>query len=90
MARKKAQLNNVPRGRVLKDDIIYELASIKPKSIDEINSMRSLSNGLRLKEEVKEEIIDNVLIGLSMKDKDLPKLPKKESYLMEQIVGFHC
>jgi ribonuclease D len=39
--------------------------------------MRSLSNGLRLKEEVKEEIIDNVLIGLSMKDKDLPKLPKK-------------
>ena len=47
------------------------------KSIDEINSMRSLSNGLRLKEEVKEEIIDNVLIGLSMKENDLPKLPKK-------------
>ena len=39
--------------------------------------MRSLSNGLRLKEEIKEEIIDNVLIGISMKENDLPKLPKK-------------
>ncbi len=74
---RKAQLNNIPRGRILRDDLIYELASIKPKSIDEINSMRSLSNGLRLKEEIKEEIIDNVLIGLSMKENDLPKLPKK-------------
>ena len=74
---RKAQLNNIPRGRILRDDLIYELASIKPKSIDEINSMRSLSNGLRLKEEIKEEIIDNVLIGISMKENDLPKLPKK-------------
>jgi len=74
---RKAQLNNIPRSRILRDDLIYELASIKPKSIDEINSMRSLSNGLRLKEEIKEEIIDNVLIGLSMKENDLPKLPKK-------------
>jgi len=74
---KKAQLNNIPRARVLKDDIIYELASIKPKSINEINNMRSISNGLRLKEEVKKEIIDNVLVGLSLKDIDLPNLPKK-------------
>ena len=74
---RKAQLNNIPRGRILRDDLIYELASIKPKSIDEINSMRSLSNGLRLKEEIKKEIIDNVLIGISMKENDLPKLPKK-------------
>ena len=74
---RKAQLNNIPRGRILRDDLIYEFASIKPKSIDEINSMRSLSNGLRLKEEVKEEIINNILIGLSMKENDLPKLPKK-------------
>lgn len=74
---KKAQLNNIPRGRILRDDIIYELASIKPKSINDINNMRSISNGLKLKEDIKQEIIDNVLIGLNLNDKDLPNLPKK-------------
>ena len=74
---KKAQSNNIPRGRILRDDIIYELASIKPKSINDINNMRSISNGLKLKEDIKQEIIDNVIIGLSLNDKDIPNLPKK-------------
>ena len=74
---KKAQSNNIPRGRILRDDIIYELSSIKPKSINDINNMRSISNGLKLKEDIKQEIIDNVIIGLNLNDKDLPNLPKK-------------
>ena len=74
---KKAQSNNIPRGRILRDDIIYELASIKPRSINDINNMRSISNGLKLKEDIKQEIIDNVLIGINLNDKDLPNLPKK-------------
>ncbi|GIR16346.1 MAG: hypothetical protein CM15mP29_3340 [Alphaproteobacteria bacterium] len=51
--------------------------------------MRSISNGLKLKEDIKQEIIDNVIIGLNLNDKDLPNLPKKENYLMEPIAGFH-
>ena len=62
---------------ILRDDIIYELASIKPRSINDINNMRSISNGLKLKEDIKQEIIDNVLIGINLNDKDLPNLPKK-------------
>ena len=76
---KKAQSNNTPRGRILRDDIIHELALIKPKSIKDINNMRSISNGLKLKEDIKQEIIDNVLIGLNLNDKDLPNLPKKRN-----------
>lgn len=76
---KKAQALDIPRGRVLRDEIIYELASIKPKTTNEINNMRSFSNGFRLKEDIKQEILDNILIGLTLKDKNLPKTPKRKS-----------
>ena len=73
----RAQNNNTPRGRVIRDDIIYELSSMKPKSINEIMNLRSFSNGLRLKENVINEIQEQILIGLSLKEENLPKLPEK-------------
>ena len=73
----RAQNNNIPRGRVIRDDIIYELSSMKPKSINEIMGLRSFSNGLRLKENVINEIQEQILIGLSLKEENLPKLPEK-------------
>ena len=73
----RAQNNNIPRGRVIRDDIIYELSSMKPKSINEIMDLRSFSNGLRLKENVINEIQEQILIGLSLKEENLPKLPEK-------------
>ena len=73
----RAQNNNLPRGRVIRDDIIYELSSMKPKSINEIMDLRSFSNGLRLKENVINEIQEQILIGLSLKEENLPKLPEK-------------
>ena len=73
----RAQNNNIPRGRVIRDDIIYELSSMKPKSINEIMGLRSFSNGLRLKENVINEIQEQILIGLSIKEENLPKLPEK-------------
>ena len=73
----RAQNNNIPRGRVIRDDIIYELSSMKPKSINEIMGLRSFSNGLRLKENVIKEIQEQILIGLSLKEENLPKLPEK-------------
>ena len=73
----RAQNNNLPRGRVIRDDIIYELSSMKPKSVNEIMGLRSFSNGLRLKENVINEIQEQILIGLSLKEENLPKLPEK-------------
>jgi ribonuclease D len=73
----RAQRYDLPRGRVLRDDIIYELSSMKPKTIDEIMSLRSFSNGLRLKEGMVNEIHEQILIGLSLKEDNLPKLPER-------------
>ena len=73
----RAQKNNLPRGRVLRDDIINELSSMKPKTINEIMSLRSFSNGLRLKEDVINEIQEQISIGLSLKENELPKLPER-------------
>tara|TARA_B100001094_G_scaffold185938_1_gene180134 strand:- start:2207 stop:3358 length:1152 start_codon:yes stop_codon:yes gene_type:complete len=73
----RAQRYDLPRGRVLRDDIIYELSSMKPKTIDEIMNLRSFSNGLRLKEGMINEIHEQILIGLSLKEDNLPKLPER-------------
>ena len=73
----RAQRYDLPRGRVLRDDIIYELSSMKPKTIDEIMNLRSFSNGLRLKEGMVNEIHEQILIGLSLKEDNLPKLPER-------------
>ena len=73
----KAQKNDIPRGRVLRDDIIYELASMKPKSINEIMSLRSFENGLRLKEGRINEIQEQILIGLSLNNDSIPELPER-------------
>lgn len=54
----KAKLENVPRQRILRDEILLEVAAQDPKSIEELKSMRRLQNmnmGGRLGE---------VLIGL--------------------------
>ena len=73
----KAQKNDLPRGRVLRDGIIYELASMKPKSVNEIMSLRSFANGLRLKEDRINEIQEQILIGLSLNGESIPKLPER-------------
>ena len=73
----RAQRYDLPRGRVLRDDIIYELSSMKPKTIDEIMNLRSFSNGLRLKEGMINEIHEQILIGLSLKEDNLPILPER-------------
>jgi ribonuclease D len=73
----KAQKNDLPRGRVLRDDIIYELASMKPKSVNEIMSLRSFANGFRLKEDRINEIQEQILIGLSLNSESIPKLPER-------------
>ena len=42
-----AQKNNIPRNRVLKDDALMELASLKPKSFDDLSRSRLLLRDAR-------------------------------------------
>ena len=54
-----AQKNNIPRNRVLKDDALMELASLKPKSFDDLNRSRLLLRDAR-KGKIAKGILDSV------------------------------
>lgn len=70
-----AQTKNIPRSRVFKDDALLELASSKPKSIEDLSRLRLLLREAR-KGDVAQGILDAVKAGLEAPVEDLPK-PKR-------------
>jgi ribonuclease D len=40
-----AQARDQPRGRILKDDVIYEIAEQRPRSVDQLSRLRALPKG---------------------------------------------
>ncbi|SDH99727.1 ribonuclease D [Lutimaribacter saemankumensis] len=75
-----AQSRNIPRSRVFKDDALVELASTKPRSMNDLGKSRLL-----LREARKGEIADGILaaieVGVSCPPEDLPRLPKTREKL---------
>ncbi|MBU2982212.1 ribonuclease D [Lentibacter algarum] len=67
-----AQERNVPRNRVFKDDALSELASTKPKDINELGRSRLLLRDAR-KGDIAEGILAAVKAGLACKPEDMPK-----------------
>lgn len=65
-----AQLNNVPRSRVMKDDALLELASTRPTTAEELGRSRLL-----MREGRKTEIADGILAAIKagMEMQDLPR-----------------
>lgn len=55
-----AQSRNVPRNRVYKDDALVELASLKPKTLEELNRARLL-----LREGRKGDVADGILAAIA-------------------------
>ena len=71
-----AQLKNIPRNRVIKDDALLELASYKPKNLDELSKSRLLLKDAR-KGEIALGLLAAIKRGQEIPDKELPeKLPK--------------
>jgi len=58
-----AQQNNIPRNRVFKDDALMEIASLKPKSFDELSRSRLLLRDAR-KGRIASGILDSVKAAL--------------------------
>lgn len=71
-----AQVRNVPRSRVYKDDALVELAATKPKDINDLGRSRLLLREAR-KGEIAEGILAAVKAGISCKEADLPKVDRK-------------
>jgi ribonuclease D len=67
-----AQSKNIPRNRVIKDDALLELASNKPKNIDELCKSRLLLREAR-KGEIASGLLAAIEKGLNIPDEDLPE-----------------
>ena len=70
-----ARKNNVPRGRVVKDDAIYEICGHPPQSMQDISQMRGLSRGFD-RHRYGESLLAIVKVGLELPNSELPKMPR--------------
>nr|WP_255599320.1 ribonuclease D [Hasllibacter sp. MH4015] len=67
-----AQERNVPRNRIVKDDALVELASTKPKSVQDLGKSRLLLRDAR-KGAIAEGLVAAVARGLAVPNSELPK-----------------
>lgn len=75
-----AQSRNIPRNRVFKDDVLVELASTKPGSLEDLNKSRLLLREAR-KGDVAKGILEAIATAGAMKPDDYPKLDKSREKL---------
>lgn len=71
---KMARSHNVPRGRVIKDEAIYEICSHPPASIDDLMKMRGLSRGFD-KGRFGEPLLEVVREANKLPKDTLPNIP---------------
>ena len=67
-----AQAQDVPRGRVLRDDALYDIANQMPVTPEALGQLRTLSDGFGRSARAR-EIIDAVKAGMARDPKTLPK-----------------
>jgi ribonuclease D len=72
---REAQTRDVPRGRVLKDDVLGEIAIQAPTTIEKLSHLRSLPKGFE-RSRWGEAILEAVKRGLDRDPKTLPRLEK--------------
>jgi ribonuclease D len=72
---REAQTRDVPRGRVLKDDVIGDIAVQAPTTPERLGQLRSLPKGFE-RSRWGEQIVDAVRRGLERDQKTLPRLER--------------
>lgn len=80
-----AQRANIPRGRVMKDDALYDIANQAPQTIKDLGQLRAVSEGFARSDKGK-EVVEAVKRG---KAKDIESIPhlKKGNQLDAQAVA---
>ncbi len=74
---RQAQAQDVPRGRILRDEALYDIANQQPTSLDKLSELRTLSDGFARSQRAK-EIVEAVQHGLERDPKTLPSLPHSQ------------
>ena len=72
---REAQNRDVPRGRVIKDEVIGDIAVQAPTTIERLGHLRSLPKGFE-RSRWGEQIIEAVKRGLERDQKTLPRLDR--------------
>jgi ribonuclease D len=72
---REAQTRDVPRGRVLKDDAIYEIAAQQPTTSTVLGHLRTIPRGFE-RSRSAEEILAAVRKAVEIPKDELPKIPK--------------
>jgi ribonuclease D len=73
---REAQTRDIPRGRVLKDDVIGDIAIQAPTSIERLGALRSLPKGFE-RSRWGDAIVDTVKRGLERDPKTLPRIDRQ-------------
>ena len=68
-----AQGQNVPRGRILRDEALFDIANQAPTTADKLSELRTLSDGFARSARAK-DILDAVKRGLEADPKTVPPL----------------
>lgn len=74
---REAQTRDTPRGRILKDEAIFELARLKPKTPEELARARSIPSGFE-RSRAGQAILEAIAAGAAMDKKALPKIDRAE------------
>ncbi|MEL6360212.1 MAG: ribonuclease D [Pseudomonadota bacterium] len=72
---REAQERDQPRSRILKDDAIFELARLKPKSADAMARARALPKGTE-RSKLGNILLDTIKVGLAIPESELPEMEK--------------
>ncbi len=72
----EAQARDVPRSRVLKDDVLIELSTAAPRSVEALANLRAFPRGME-RSRAGGEILEAIERGLARDPKSLPKIERE-------------
>jgi ribonuclease D len=72
----EAQSRDVPRSRILKDDVMIEVALAAPKTVDALGNMRAFPRGME-RSKAGSEILAAIERGLARDPKTLPRIDRE-------------
>ena len=72
---REARERNVPRGRIIKDDAIYEIAQQQPKDTEALGRLRTIPKGWERSQQ-GQAIVDAINRALAVPREEMPHLPR--------------
>jgi ribonuclease D len=79
----EAQERNLPRGRIIKDDPLGEIALHHPRTLDELAVIRGIDKGM-VRGKLGMGLLAAVADGLAVPDGECPRIPKRRGMNDEQ------